>query len=102
MIKQLTIGAAATMAIFATPAFANTQDPPTQSIDVRGLDLGTAEGQKMLDQQIERAARAVCDVNQVRTGTRIRSSKARQCLKEARASARKQVAAMIENNRQGG
>jgi len=102
MIKQLTIGAAAAMAIFATPAFAGTQEHAAQSISVKGLDLGTAEGQKMLDERIERAARAVCDVNRLRTGTRIRSSAARQCLKEARASARKQVAAMIENNRQGG
>ena len=90
------------LAFTATPAFAGEADVPTQEVSISGLDLDTAAGQRMLDQRIERAARNVCRYDEQRVGTRIRSNEARACLAKARASAKQQVAVIIENQRRGG
>lgn len=84
-----------------TPAFADTADKKVEHVSFEGLDLNSIEGQKMLEQRVEIAARRVCDYNNRSTGTRIRT-KARACLVKARASARHQVAAVIEDQRRGG
>lgn len=90
------------LAITATPAFAGADELRTQEISFAGLDLETAEGQRMLDQRIERAAREVCGYDEQRVGTRIRSNEARYCLAKARTTAKRQVAAMLEDQRRGG
>jgi UrcA family protein len=90
------------LALTANPAMAKNTDSPSASIDVSGIDLTTAEGQAKLDRQIEALARSVCQANQARTGTRIRSTQTIECLKNARASAKAQVAAMIEEQQRGG
>ena len=90
------------LAFTASPAFAGPADLPTESVSTAGLDLNTAEGQRMLDERIERAAREVCQVDYVRTGTRIRSTEARKCVAKARASAQRQMATIAESQRRGG
>ena len=50
----------------------------------------------------ERAARNVCGYDELGVGTRIRSNESRECLVKARANARQQVAAIIEDQRRGG
>lgn len=90
------------LAFTATPAFADVDQPRSQEISFAGLDLETAEGQEMLEQRIERAARSVCGFDEQRVGTRIRANNARDCLVRARASAKQQVAAIIEDQRRGG
>lgn len=97
-ITAATIG----LAVSATPAFAGDSELPTQVISTDGLDLDTAEGQRLLDERINRAAREVCQIDQTRTGTRIRSMAARDCLAKATASAKRQVAAMAATEQRGG
>jgi len=102
-MKILAIAAATlSLAVSASPALAGPDDLPTQTISTAGLDLNTPEGQRMLDQRIERAARSVCQVDDVPTGSRIRSMAARECLAKARASAQRQMASIVENQRRGG
>lgn len=90
------------LAFSAAPAFAGIEAAPTQAVSTAGLDLNTAEGQRMLDQRVERAARRVCNVDQAPIGTRLRSHESRKCLARARASAQSQMAAIVENQQRGG
>ena len=103
-MKTLTLALAAASVDFAgiaAPAFAGDTIRKTQSVSYKGLDLNTAEGQKMLEQRVEIAARRVCDYNGRPTSTRLRKD-TRACLAKARANARAQVAAVIEDERRGG
>lgn len=102
-MKTLAIASTAlALAFTANPAAAKNDGSQSATIDVSGIDLTTAEGQAKLDRQIEMLARSVCNSNQARTGTRIRSTQTTECLKNARASAKAQVAAMIEEQQRGG
>ncbi len=98
--------AAATFGLIATPAFAgpdkSPNTAPSTSVSFAGLNLATPEGQKALDARIDSAARALCQVDRVRTGTRLKSSESRDCYVKARASAKKQVASAIAGQRLGG
>lgn len=100
--------AAATLglAVTATPAFAGPIDVraevPVEKVSLKGLDLESSEGQKMLDQRIYRAAKSVCQVHQAQTGTRLGGTQARACVAKARASAKRQVASVMESTRMGG
>ena len=103
-MKTLTLTLAAASIGFAgiaAPAMADNTEKKTVSVSYAGLDLNTIEGQEMLEQRVEIAARRVCDYNRRETGTLIRT-KTRECLAKARASARQQVAAVIEDQRRGG
>lgn len=84
----------------ATPAFADTIKK-TVEVSHKGLDLNTIEGQKLLDQRVEVAARRVCDYYSARRDIRQRRD-AQACIAKARAGAREQVAAVIEDQRRGG
>lgn len=90
------------LALGATPALAGNAELPTETVSTAGLDLGTAEGQRMLDERIDRAARRVCRVDTIKIGTRIQSPANRECVVKARASARKQMTMIIEKQQRGG
>ena len=66
------------------------------------LDLTNAEGQKTLERRIANAIENVCKTDQIRTGTRIKSSASRECAKIAKAQAKQQVAAIVERQSLGG
>lgn len=103
-MKTLTLTlatAAIGLAGITAPAFAGDTIRKTETVSYKGLDLNTAEGQEMLEQRVEIAARRVCDYNSRPTSTRLRKD-ARECLTKARANAREQVAAVIEDERRGG
>jgi UrcA family protein len=85
-----------------TPALATDMQHKTARVAVSDLDLGTASGQKTLDQRVERAVRSVCRTVSVTTGSRIMDQDAQKCLTKARADARLQVAALISNEQRGG
>ena len=104
-MKTLAITAAAIgLAVTATPALAAAGPAAgnTMNVSLAGIDLDTPEGQEMLDQRIDRAARDVCNLDRVRTGTRIRSRASIDCYEKAKASAKQQVAAIVEKQRRGG
>ena len=66
------------LVLTSAPALAGEGAYRTHEISVAGLDLDTPEGQALLDQRVERAAREVCGFNEQRVGTRIRSGWTRQ------------------------
>ncbi|MGJ8598324.1 UrcA family protein [Sulfitobacter sp.] len=90
------------LAFTATPALAGPEGLPTEEVSIAGLNLETEAGQRILAERIDRAARAVCNVDYVPTGTRIRANRSRDCVAKARASAERQVAIIAENQRRGG
>lgn len=94
--------AALGLAVTATPALAGPSDRPVEKVSTAGLDLATPAGQKLLERRITRAAKSVCQVDQVRTGTRLKRAANQACVAKARASAKRQVAAMIADQRLGG
>lgn len=75
-----------------------------ESVEVRyyDLDLSTEKGVKMLERRIDYAARDVCDAKTPDTGTRILRHEAIDCIDKAKASASRQVAAVIEDAVQKG
>ncbi|NJS15627.1 MAG: UrcA family protein [Sphingopyxis sp.] len=84
------------------PAMAGTPQTMTIRVPTGDIDLGTAKGQKVLDQRVEKAARQVCRTTSVTTGTRIMSQDAAACLAKARSDARLQVAALTTEQQRGG
>jgi UrcA family protein len=97
------LAVAATIAVFSVPNAAMAQAPkPTQSVKIGDLDLSTEAGQRTLDRRIQRAARAACHLDSVRTGSRIASPSATACYNEALRSTQTQVADRLADTRQGG
>ena len=90
------IAAAAALAS-AAPAFAESV-----AVEYKDLDLATQEGRAMLDRRLDAAARQVCGLDEVRTGTRIRSHAARQCYKDAKSQLAERIAAVVEKQARGG
>lgn len=96
-MKIITAIAAATLALSTTPAFADSI-----SVNYKDLDLLTPEGQAELDRRLDSAAREVCGLNEIQTGTRIPSRSARNCYKSAREQLDERIAMMVERERKGG
>lgn len=85
-----------------TPAMADNGQILTVKVNTADIDLGTAEGQKTLDQRVEKAVRHVCRTTNLSTGTRVMSQDARACLAKARTDAKRQVAALTLGQQRGG
>jgi UrcA family protein len=67
------------------------------------LNLSTPEGQAQLDRRIDNAAKEMCGITDIRTGTILQGTKQKQCYEAAKASAHKQIAArMAQQTQQGG
>lgn len=89
-----------------TPALAGTMPNQgvvrTVTVPTHDLDLGTATGQRVLDNRVERAVRSVCRTTSLENGSRTMSQDALNCLAKARADARQQVAALVSDEQRGG
>lgn len=85
-----------------SPALAGDVQKMTISVSTSDIDLGTAKGQKTLDQRVEMAVRSVCRVTNLATGTRMMNRDARACLAKARTEAKRQVAALTLEQQRGG
>ncbi|MEM1052145.1 MAG: UrcA family protein [Pseudomonadota bacterium] len=96
------VSATLALAFTTSPVLASDTDVPTKGITYTDLNLNTAQGQARLEQRIESAVRSVCSEHEHRSGTRIRSPQLNACLANARASAKKQVAAIMADQRRGG
>jgi UrcA family protein len=99
--------AAGLSAALVAPAFAagpidDNAPRPTKQIRIADLDLGTAAGQSQLDARIESAIRKVCRASSLKTGTRIMGQSVEECKTRARAEARSQVAALLNDTQRGG
>lgn len=101
----LTLAALGLAGTAVTPALAGAIGQPvvkTMTVPTHDLDLGTAKGQRMLDKRVERAVRSVCRTVSLENGSRILSQDATNCLANARADARQQVAALVSDEQRGG
>jgi len=85
-----------------TPAMAGNGQILTVKVNTSDIDLGTAQGQKTLDQRVEKAVRQVCRTTSLTTGSRVMSQEARACLAKARTDAKQQVAALTTLGQQRG
>jgi UrcA family protein len=96
MIKTALFAAAAAIATIATAAPALAKDVPVFYGD---LDLASAKGQSTLSHRIHRAAKQACDF---KSEGRQPSQSALACYKQAKASARTEMASIVEDTRLGG
>ena len=102
-MKTFTLAAASLgLALSAAPALAGDGEVASHKFSIADLNLETAEGQEVLNKRIDRAAKNVCRVADIRTGTRLKSPEVRACYAKAKAAARAQVAAMQSSQRLGG
>lgn len=85
-----------------TPAMAGNAETMTIQVPTADIDLGTAKGQRTLDQRVEKAVRQVCRTTSLTTGSRTLSQEARACLAKARIDAKQQVAALVTEQQRGG
>lgn len=93
---------AATIATFSIPDAAMAQvERQSVRIGYADLDLGTEAGQRVLQERVRRAARKVCRLDEVRTGTHILAADATDCYRQALRGAREQVARMAAGQHQG-
>jgi UrcA family protein len=109
LAKTLThaLAAAGLAGAAITPAMANPfvdgfSERVIISVPTGDLDLNSAAGQRTLDRRIQTAARQACRSVSVKTGTRIIDQEVQTCLAKARANAKEQVAALMNNERRGG
>lgn len=96
-IRPLIAASLAAATLIATPAFAESV-----RVEYKDLDLATDAGQKTLQGRLDAAARQVCGMDDIRTGTRVPDASARKCHKDALASLEQQFAAVIDKARAGG
>lgn len=85
-----------------SPALAGESQRMTISVSTADLNLGTAAGQRTLDQRVEKAVRTVCRTTSATTGSRVMDQDAKACLAKARSDAKRQVAALVSNEQRGG
>ena len=83
-------------------AFAQSTDAQQTAIVYKDLNLSTSEGQAELDRRIENAARQICGLDDVVTGSRIKSAESRKCYKQALSSARRAMASVINQSKKSG
>lgn len=92
--------AATALATAALPAMA--AEGQSISVQYSDLNLASAEGQRVLEQRLDRAARDVCDMGEVRSGTRLPSRDSAACYRDTRARLDVQFARLTTSERQGG
>ena len=103
MSFKLATAVACSFGLLSTPAFAGEPGyVPSATVTFSDLNLSTPEGQAELERRIDTAARAMCDVDRISTGTRIKSRAAKQCYKTALKSTKEQVSAKIAETQRGG
>ncbi|MGN6497151.1 MAG: UrcA family protein [Tsuneonella sp.] len=88
---------AAAAVTLAVPAAAETM-----SVKYDDLNLSTVKGQKELSVRLDKAARELCGMNDLRSGTRVANPDSRKCYAEAKASAKERFAAIMEGSQAGG
>ena len=87
------------LAATAIPAQAEVNTEGMHQITVRHDDLNllSKRGMKALERRVHNAALEVCGVNDIRTGTRIRSQHSLECYDKAMNSAKREIAIAKDN-----
>ena len=91
------LAAALTAAALGAPAAAAAETFASVTVAVRysDLDLGTRAGEEQLERRIDAVARAACGTDEVRLGTRMRSTEGRRCYEQTKETVRDQVAKLL-------
>lgn len=89
MTNRLIVLAAAAAACLSSAAYAHEREPVSVRVSVAGLDLASAEGRRILDARIDRAALNAC---QSRATGLLRIADEQRCRKEMRRDAQVRVA----------
>ena len=95
--------ALAAAAVFITPvaAMAAPQQTATAGVRYKDLDLTTEAGQKELEDRLDKAAREVCGMDDIGTGTRVSSRGSRDCYRDARQQLGEQVTRLAKADAAG-
>jgi UrcA family protein len=105
MFKQViapVLAIAATVVVFSIPhAAMAAPETNTVTVTIADLNLNTAAGQQKLDRRLDNAARKVCGMNEIRTGTLIRPHAVNECYRLALRDVRAHVATVVTGNRSG-
>jgi UrcA family protein len=96
--RPLILVAAAASALVSVPSLA----APSVAVQYNDLDLTSAHGKQVLQRRIDAAARSMCGVGEIRTGTILPSSAARKCYKQALADINEQFAMVVDKASTGG
>lgn len=96
-MRNFLLAVAASCTLLATPVTAQNM-----RVEYSDLNLASKEGRKALDRRIDAAAREYCNYDSATTGSRVKSPEARRCYREAKAEAKKQLAAIIDQKQLGG
>lgn len=94
--------AAASLIAAAAPSFAAEAAGKSIAVSYKDLDLASIDGQKTLERRINKAARTVCGMDQVTTGSRIASTESRECYAQLTTKTRTAIAEATSNARLGG
>lgn len=97
MQRMLPIFATIGAVLAVQPAIAESR-----AVTYDDLDLSTRQGQKTLAMRIDRAAREVCGVDAVITGTRVPPPEARECVRQAKRQIEHKLAAVLDRQTGGG
>lgn len=93
----------AALAVLALGAGTSAAAADNLVVKYDDLNLATEEGQKALDKRIDTAARNFCRFNSLQTGTRNNKRAQTECIEDARAAAREQIASVTgAQSRKGG
>ena len=72
------------------------------AVEYRDLNLANAQGQQALERRIDKAAKAVCQYDRAKTGSRMTNPKVEQCYRDAKKQATQQMAAIVDSEHLGG
>ncbi|MXP40213.1 UrcA family protein [Altererythrobacter soli] len=100
-IRTLTLSSAIAAALVCGPAIAADDAPRSVEVRYHDLDLTSAAGASELDRRLDKAAKSVCQIDQVATGTRIASREARACYKETKERLGDNIAAAVAKKERG-
>lgn len=89
--------AAALLGLALTAAPALAAEKTQIRVEYADLDLTSADGQRTLERRLDVAARNACGMDQHATGSRLPSSQARACYKQATDRAHDVMATAIDN-----
>lgn len=102
MTKTIALAAVCSLGLIASPALAAKPETQSMSVEYADLNLSSPEGLAKLDRRIDKAARKVCRMDEIQTGTRVRSANAQRCYEAAINSAKSQMAAKMQKEWRGG
>ena len=98
---KYTLAALAALSLSA-PAVANAAEEQTIMVEYKDLNLTSEKGQRILERRINAAAREVCGLNDVPTGSRIVRPESRACYAKAKSGAMTRYAALVADSQLGG